>query len=94
MSTILTHRQKQVYSCTHTHTYTQREECRKQLNLKHSKIKQNKPKHIRWFNDYHHKKMETVTRFQTLDEADCISQRTTNLGEDMNQIILPPDKGK
>ncbi len=34
--------------------------------------------------------MDTATRAQILDEADCISHRTNTLGKDMKQIILPP----
>ena len=34
--------------------------------------------------------MDTVTRFQILDETDCISHSTNTLGEGMNLISLPP----
>ncbi len=34
--------------------------------------------------------MDTATRVQTLDEADCISHSTNTLGKGMNPIILPP----
>ena len=38
--------------------------------------------------------MDTATRVQTLDEADCISQSTNTLGKGMNPIILSPAMGK
>ena len=38
--------------------------------------------------------MDTATRVQMLDEADCISHCTNTLGKGMNQIILPPAMGK
>ena len=38
--------------------------------------------------------MDTVTRVQILDETDCISHCTNNLGKGMNPIILPPAMGK
>ena len=38
--------------------------------------------------------MDTATRVQNLDEADCISDSTNTLGKGMNPIILPPDMGK
>ena len=38
--------------------------------------------------------MDTVTRVQILDEADCISHSTNALGKGMNPIILPPAMGK
>ena len=31
---------------------------------------------------------------QILDESDCISHSTNNLGEGINPIILPPAMGK
>ena len=37
--------------------------------------------------------MDTVTRFQILDETDCISHDTNTLGKGMNPIILPPALG-
>ena len=40
------------------------------------------------------REMDTVTWFQNLREADCISHNTNTLGKDMNLIILPPAKGK
>ena len=38
--------------------------------------------------------MDTVTRVQIQDEADCISHRTNTLGIGTNPIILPPAIGK
>ena len=38
--------------------------------------------------------METATRFQILDETDCISHSTNTLGYCMNPIILTPVMGK
>ena len=38
--------------------------------------------------------MDTVTRVQILDETDCISHCTNNLGKGMNPIILPLAMGK
>ena len=38
--------------------------------------------------------MDTATRFQILDETDCISLITNTLGKGMNPIILPPAMGK
>ena len=38
--------------------------------------------------------MNTATRVQILDEADCISHNTNTLGKGMNPIILPPAMGK
>ena len=38
--------------------------------------------------------MDTATRVQILDEADCISHGTNTLGKGMNPIILPPAMGK
>ena len=38
--------------------------------------------------------MDTVTRVQNLDETDCISHNTNNLGKGMNLNILPPAMGK
>ena len=38
--------------------------------------------------------MDTATRVQTLDEADCISQSTNTFGKGMNPIILLPVTGK
>ncbi len=38
--------------------------------------------------------MDTATRVQILDEADCISHSTNTLGKGMNPIILPPAMGK
>ena len=40
------------------------------------------------------KEMDTATRFQILDETDCISHSTNTLGKGMNPIILPPAMGK
>ena len=37
--------------------------------------------------------MDTVTRVQNLDEADCILQSTNTLGKGMNPIILPQAMG-
>ena len=34
--------------------------------------------------------MDTATRVQILDEADCLSHCTNTLGKGMNPIILPP----
>ena len=38
--------------------------------------------------------MDTATRVQILDEADCISHSTNTLGKGMNAVILPPAMGK
>ena len=38
--------------------------------------------------------MDTATRVQILDQANCISHSTNTLGKGMNQIILPLDMGK
>ena len=38
--------------------------------------------------------VDTATRVQILDENDCISYSTNNLGKGMNPIILPPAMGK
>ena len=38
--------------------------------------------------------MDTVTRVQILDEADCISHCACTLGKGMNPDILPPLRGK
>ena len=38
--------------------------------------------------------MNTATRVQILDEADCISHCSNTLGKGMNPIILPPAMGK
>ena len=38
--------------------------------------------------------MDTVTRVQILDEADCISRSSNIHGKGMNRIILPPAMGK
>ena len=38
--------------------------------------------------------MDTATRVQILDEADCISYSTNTLGKGMNPVILPPSMGK
>ena len=38
--------------------------------------------------------MDTATRVQNLDEADCISHSTNSLGKGMNPNILPPAMGK
>ena len=38
--------------------------------------------------------LDTATRVQILDEADCISHSTNTLGKGMNPIILPPAMGK
>ena len=38
--------------------------------------------------------IETATRVQTLDEADCISHCTNTLGIGMNPIILTLSVGK
>ena len=38
--------------------------------------------------------MDTVTRVQIFDEADCIPHSINILGKGMDPIILPPDKGK
>ena len=35
-----------------------------------------------------------ATRVQILDETDCISHSTNNLGKGRNPIILPPAMGK
>ena len=40
------------------------------------------------------KEMDTTTRVQILDEADCISHNTNTLGKGMNPIILPPAMSK
>ena len=34
--------------------------------------------------------MDTETRVQILDEADCISQNINTIGKGMNPTILPP----
>ena len=39
-------------------------------------------------------KMDMATHIQILDEADCISHSTNNLGKDMNPTVLPPAVGK
>ena len=38
--------------------------------------------------------MDTATQVQILDETDCISHSTNNLGKGKNPIILPPAMGK
>ena len=38
--------------------------------------------------------MDTMTRVQILDEADCISNSTNNFGKGMNPIILTPAMSK
>ena len=38
--------------------------------------------------------MDTATRVQNLDKADCISHNTNTLGKGMNPIILPQAMGK
>ena len=38
--------------------------------------------------------MDTVTRVQIIDEANCISHSTNTLAKGMNPIILPPAMGK
>ena len=38
--------------------------------------------------------MDTATRVQMFDEADCISHGTNTLGKGMNSIILSPAMGK
>ena len=38
--------------------------------------------------------MDTATRVQILDEADCISHCTNTLGKGMDPIILPPAMSK
>ena len=38
--------------------------------------------------------MDTATRVQILDVADCISHCTNTLGKGMNPIILHPAMGK
>ena len=38
--------------------------------------------------------MDTATRVQILDEADCISHSTNTLGKGMNLIILSSAMGK
>ena len=38
--------------------------------------------------------MDTMTRVQILDKADCISHSTNTLGKGMNPIILPQAMGK
>ena len=38
--------------------------------------------------------MDSATRVQILDEADCISHSTNTLGKGMNPIILPPAMDK
>ena len=38
--------------------------------------------------------MDTATRVQILDAADCISHCTNPIGKGMNPIILPPAMGK
>ena len=38
--------------------------------------------------------MDTVTRVQILDQANCISHSTNTLGKGVNPIILPPAMGK
>ena len=44
-----------------------------------------------WLSSY---EMDTATRVQILDEADCISHTTNALGKCMNPIILPLAMGK
>ena len=36
---------------------------------------------------------DMTTQVQILDEADCISHNSNNLGKDMNPHILPPAMG-
>ena len=38
--------------------------------------------------------MDTATRVQILDQANCISHSTNTLRKGMNPIILPPAMGK
>ena len=38
--------------------------------------------------------MDTATQVQILDETDCISHSTNNLGKGMNPAILPPAMGE
>ena len=38
--------------------------------------------------------MDTATKVQILDEADCISQSTYTLGKGMDPLIHPPAMGK
>ena len=38
--------------------------------------------------------MDTATRVQILEETNCISHSTNNLGKSMNLIILPPAMDK
>ena len=38
--------------------------------------------------------MNTATRVQILDDADCVLQNTNTIGKDMNLIILTPAMGK
>ena len=38
--------------------------------------------------------MDTATRVQILDKANCISHSSNTLGKGMNPIILPPAMGK
>ena len=41
-----------------------------------------------------HFEMDTATRVQILDQANCISHSTNTLGKGMDPIILPPAMGK
>ena len=38
--------------------------------------------------------IDTATRFQILNEADCISQSPNTLEKCMNPMIIPPAMGK
>ena len=38
--------------------------------------------------------MDTATRVQILDKADCISHNTNSLGKGLKPVILRPAKGK
>ena len=46
---------------------------------------------VKWLSS---KEMDTATRVQILDQANCISHSTNTLGKGMNPIILPPAMGK
>ena len=45
-------------------------------------------------NDPQELEMDTATRVQILDEADCISYTSNTIGKGMNPISLPPAMGK
>ena len=46
---------------------------------------------VQWLSS---QEMETTTRVQILDQANCISHSTNTLGKGMNPIIFPPAMGK